>query len=541
MPPKLPKEMPWQIYQAYLRGPNALLRLFEEAFGRMALYGPPDPDQQQTIINDLAEHIARLKSQIEKLQAEASELRYRNFQLQRRNSELEAQINKDSHNSSRPPSTDPAWRKRNQSLRRPSGKQPGGQVGHRGQTRRLSARPDRVVEHRPQQCGSCHAPLIDGQVLRQFRQQVIDVIPTKLKVTEHHIALLRCSACGQTTKGEFPESVRSGVQYGAGVKARVLYLQQYQLLPYQRTSEAMRDLFNCQLSAGTIANMVRRCANGLVETELKIKQQLRRSGVIHADETGLRVAKQGHYIHVASTARLTHYGYDSRRGRAAMDEIGILPKYRGTCVHDGWWSYDYYTNCRHSLCCAHLLRELTFFAELSAEQQAWAAPLTELLLEIKRAVEGERENGRKHLRADEQSAFTRRYDEIVTQGLSTNPPQASGAAPKEGTDASAEQRNGLCHKQARNLLLRMQRRREEVLRFITDFAVPFDNNQAERDLRMVKLQQKIGGCFRTEEGARQFCRIRGYISTTRKQGREVLRALDRACRGAPLSLSGRAR
>ena len=302
----------------------------------------------------------------------------------------------------------------------------------------------------------------------------------------------------------------------------------------------MRDLFGCQLSSGTVANMVRECAAALVEMELKIKKKLRRSGVIHSDETGLRVGGRGQYIHVASNSSLTHYAYDSRRGKAAMDEIGILPRYRGNLVHDGWWSYDYYTACRHSLCGVHLLRELTFFTELNAEQKAWAAPLKELLLEIKDAVERERGNGREHLNADEQAAFTRSYDELVTQGLSVNAPQASRAASDEGTGTSAAQQNGVCQREARNLLLRMQRRREEVLRFMTNFSVPFDNNQAERDLRMVKLQQKVGGCFRTEEGARQFCRIRGYISTMRKQGRGVLQALDKACRGAPLNLSRRA-
>jgi transposase len=187
----------------------------------------------------------------------------------------------------------------------------------------------------------------------------------RLRVTEHRLCVLRCSAYGKRTKGEFPEAVRSGVQYEPGVKARVLYLQQYQLLPYQRTSEAMRDLFDCRLSPGTVANIVRECAAALVETELKIKQKLRRSLVIHTNETGLRVAKRGQYIHVASNTRLTHYASDSRRGRTAIDEIGILPKYQGDLVHDGWWSYDYYTNCQHSLCCAHLLRELTFFVEVS--------------------------------------------------------------------------------------------------------------------------------------------------------------------------------
>ena len=242
MPPNLPRSMPWQIYQAYLRGPSALFRLFEEAFGRQALYGVPELDRQQRVINDLAEQIKRLKSQIEKLQAEASELRYRNYQLRRRNAELEAQLSKDSHNSSRPPSTDPAWAKRTKSLRRPSGKRPGGQAGHRGETLRLSEDPDRIVEHQPRECRSCHAPLAAGQVVGHRRQQVWEIVPAKLKVTEHRLAVLRCPSCGETTSVEFSGAVRSGVQYGPGVKARVLYLQQYQLLPYARTSEAMRDL-----------------------------------------------------------------------------------------------------------------------------------------------------------------------------------------------------------------------------------------------------------------------------------------------------------
>jgi transposase len=529
--------MPWQIYQAYLRGPAALLRLFEEAFGKNALYGPPDPDQQQREFDALSEHIGRLKAQIEKLQAEVSALLGRNFQLGRRNAELEALVSKDSHNSSRPPSTDPPWAKRTKSLRRPSGRRPGGQVGHRGETLRFTARPDRIIEHRPRECRHCHAALIAGQVVRHRRQQVVDVVPAKLRVTEHRLPLLRCPACGQTTQGELSGSVRSGVQYGPGVKARVLYLQQYQLLPYQRTGEALRDLFGCRLSPGTVANIVRECAEELVETELQIKQKLRRSPVLHADETGLRVAKCGQYIHVASNARLTHYAYAARRGRAAMDEVGILPRYRGTCVHDGWWSYDYYTNCRHSLCGAHLLRELTFFAEFSEEQKAWAEPLKELLLEIKRAVEQARAGDRRSLGADARADFTCQYDELLGRGLTVNQPVLPPVAPTARATAPQTSR---CQQQARNLLLRMQRKKAEVLRFMTDFAVPFDNNQAERDLRMIKLQQKVGGCFRSEGGARQFCRIRGYISTMRKQGRGVLQALEGACRGVPLSLRKRA-
>jgi transposase len=517
--------MHWQIYQAYLHGPSALFRLFEEAFGRHALSGPPEPEQQQRTIDALSEQIARLKSQIEKLQAEISHLHHRNFQLGRRDAELEALVTKDSHNSSRPPSTDPPWARRTKSLRCPSGRRPGGQAEHHGSTLRLSAHPNHVVEHRPRQCRHCHCALVEGQVVRHLRQQVWEVAPAKLKVTEHRLALLRCTTCGRTTQGEFSGAVRSGVQYGPGVKARVLYLQQYQLLPYQRTAEAMRDLFGCQLSPGTVANIVRECADELVQTELKIKQKLRRSGVIHADETGLRINQRLGYVHVASTPSLTHYAAANHRGQTAMDEINVLPRYHGTCVHDGLLSYKHYTKCRHALCGVHLLRELTYFEELSEETKTWATPLKELLLEMKGEVERVRGEGGKRLPEDRLELLTASYDRLVAEGQKAQLPLGV---------------HGQVLKQARNLLLRFERRREEVLRFLMDFAVPFDNNQAERDLRMVKLQQKTSGCFRSEEGARRFCRIRGYLSTMRKQGRGVLDALAGACRGKPLSLRKRA-
>ena len=225
---KLPDAMHWQIYQAYLQGPHALFRLFEDAFGRLALCGQPDPDMQQREINALSEDITGLKAQVERLRAEVSQLRGHNFRLGRRNAELEALIAKDSHNSSRPPSTDPPWAKRTKSLRRPSGRRAGGQAGHQGSSLRLSARPTRVLEHRPRECRSCHSPLAAGKVISHRRQQVWEVVPAKLRVTEHRLALLCCPSCGRTTQGEFSGAVRSGVQYGPGVKARVLYLQQYQ-------------------------------------------------------------------------------------------------------------------------------------------------------------------------------------------------------------------------------------------------------------------------------------------------------------------------
>jgi transposase len=286
----------------------------------------------------------------------------------------------------------------------------------------------------------------------------------------------------------------------------------------------MSDLFGCRLSPGTVANIVRECADGLVETELKIKQKLKRSAVIHADETGLRVAKRLQYVHVASTEHLTHYAAAAHRGRTAIDEINVLPRYRGTCVHDGLLSYTHYARCRHALCGVHLLRELTYFEEVSAETKAWAGPLKELLLEMKAEVERARGEGGKRLTGDRLTSMTASYDRLVAEGLEAKPPPE---VPEQ------------VRKQARNLLLRLERRKEEVLLFLHDFKVPFENNQAERDLRMVKLQQKVSGCFRSEEGARRFCRIRSYVSTMRKQGKGVLPALAGACRGAPLSVRKR--
>jgi transposase len=369
------------------------------------------------------------------------------------------------------------------------------------------------------------SPLREGQSTDTERRQVVNLVPVRLRVTEHRAEVIRCPACGQRTKASFPEDVRAAVQYGPGVVARVLYLHDYQLLPYARTVEAMRELFDCALSAGTLSTAVRQCAAGLMETELKLKRQLRRSPVLHADETGLRVAGRLHYIHVASTARLTHYGADTRRGKAAIDEIGVLAQYRGTCVHDGWLSYTFYPRCRHALCGAHLLRELTYFAELGAETKAWATPLKEVLLEMKAEVERVSAEGGQRLPADKLATLTGSYDRLLVEGMKALLP----------LDVPEQ-----VQKQARNLLLRLGRRKEEVLRFVTDFSVPFDNNQAERDLRMIKLQQKTSGCFRTEEGARRFCRIRSYISTTRKQGRGLLGALEGVCCGKPLSVRKRA-
>jgi len=246
------------------------------------------------------------------------------------------------------------------------------------------------------------------------------------------------------------------------------------------------------------------------------------------------VAGTGGWVHVARTDGLTHYGYDSRRGKPAMDAIGILPSFTGVCVRDGWFIYDEYRQATHALCNVHLLRELVYVEEVCAEQQQWTRPLAQLLLDIKAAVEQAKAQGETKLSDEQLITYRARYDRLVKRAVRLNPPPK-----KEKPDALAKRFKVVKVKRrdpAVPLIRRLQDKRDQILRFMTDFQVPFDNNGSERDIRMVKLQQKISGCFRTPEGAQAFCRIRSYLSSARKQGHSPLVALQRAFAGKPLTL-----
>ena len=311
--------------------------------------------------------------------------------------------------------------------------------------------------------------------------------------------------------------------------SRSVYLYHYQLIAVARTAETMRDLFNCAISAATIQRAARVASGKLVNTEQRIKAAIRDSEVIGVDETGLRVAGQGAYIHVARTEELTHYAYDGRRGKAAMDEIGILPQFRGTLVRDGYLSYSRYEQCRHSLCNAHLLRERVFIEEVDPTQKIWTVPLSKLLVKIKDAAAAARAASAVQLTEKQQAAWLRRYAQLVRKAAKINPVLTLS---QQKDETPKKQRSG--QPTPRNLIARLHRRRDEVLRFMTDLSVPFDNNGSERDLRMIKLQQKTSGCFRTADGAREFCRLRSYLSTARKQGYSLLPSLERVMVGKPL-------
>jgi transposase len=355
------------------------------------------------------------------------------------------------------------------------------------------------------------------------RRQVFDLPSVRLEVTEHQAEVKTCPQCGQINRAQFPPHVTQPVQYGPAVKAQMVYFNQYHHVPVERTAEIMADLYGQPVGDGTVVAACAQVAEQVVPIQTTITEQLvETQEPVHLDETGTRVAEKLHWIHVASTATLTHLEVQPHRGTQAHEAINILPRRRGYVVHDDYASYYHYGNAQHAACHAHHLRELRFIQE--RYQQPWAEGLTQLLLEIKQTVEEAKAAGQTTLPPPQIVDFERRYQEVLDQGYQTNPPPQPDGTRRRGRRRQSP---------ARNLLDRLSKHRQAVLAFMYDFRVPFDNNQAERDLRMVKLKQKVSGCFRTLEGAQTFCAIRSYISTARKQGLNVLHALHLAVAGTP--------
>ncbi len=474
------------------------------------------------------------EEEIAALRAENTALREQVQALLARVQELEGRLAKDSHNSSKPPSSDGLGRK-TKSLREKSGKHRGGQPGHPGHQVSLVATPDAVETHRPTQCGTCQQRLPADAPSWIERRQVQELPVVRLHVTEHQILHVRCPACGATTEATAPAGVSAPQQYGPRLRAVATYLVQQQFVPYARVRELFADVFGAALSVGTLVNLVRLGAARLQGLEDEIKGALRQAPVLHHDETGLRVAGlEGgrlEWTHVTCTKELTLYSRHAARGAAALAAIGILPGYRGTSVHDGWTSYRHFQTCRHALCNAHHLRELTVVEE--ELHQSWAGRLKELLRQMRTAVEQARAAGATQLDPAVRDDFIARYEELLGEGLAQNP---HPPPPPDPAPAGKRRRGRRKQSPVRNLLDWLWMDEDAVLLFLDDFAVPFDNNQAERDLRMVKVQQKVSGTFCSEAGADAFCRIRSVCSTWRKQGRSVLDALLHAFAGHSLSL-----
>ncbi len=441
-------------------------------------------------------------------------------QLQQRIQLLEERLSKNSHNSHLPPSAD-RFVRQPKSLRKKSGKKPGGQEGHPGKTLLWSEIPDEVIVHPVTCCEHCQSDLQAVPPVQIERRQVVDVPAPRLLVHEHHAERKQCPACHQITAAPFPAEVDARVQYGMRLGAMAVYLVQQQLLPWARACEVLADLVGAQISEGTLASLIERCAQNLGEVEAHIKEALVQADVLHQDETGLYVKGVRHWIHVACTTQLTHYAVHPKRGKVALDAIGILPRFGGTSVHDGWRSYFLYA-CAHALCLVHVLRELTFLAE--EQELSWAADLKVLLLLMKEATDQAREQGLSTLHPLEVADWQAQFVALVAHADATTPTAQAPPGKKGRAKQSA----------ARNLLDRLIDDQEAVLAFLHRLVVPFDNNQAERDVRMVKVQQKVSGSFRSEAGATAFCRIRGYLSTLRKQGVDLLASLEATLRGHPI-------
>ena len=454
-----------------------------------------------------------IRDLIDALRREVEVLRAENAALRQEVADLRRQLDKNSSNSSKPPSSDGLKKPPRiaGSLRGRSGKTSGVQAGHAGDTLKQVAKPDVVERHEAQACRHCLAGLTTAMITGVEKRQVFDLPEPRLKVTEHRAMIYCCARCrGQTTAG-FPEGVISPAQYGPRVRAAAVYLNVQQLIPEDRVAQAMADLFGATtLCPDSVVAWSKRKAEEFEAVAARIATLVAQAPVRHLDETGFRVAGKGQWLHTASTAALTSYRVTAKRGDMPKGLCG------GVIVHDHFAPYYTLPAVRHALCNAHHLRELKALIDIDKEQ--WAGQMRDLLLDANESVRAAIAEGAASLPTLALRTLIKRYNAITRRGLAFHrnlPPLARGIGA----------RGRAPHRPGHNLLIRLHKFKSDVLRFLYDFAVPFTNNEAERDLRMMKVKMKISGGFRTMAGARTFARLRSVISTARKQGSNILQTL----------------
>lgn len=429
---------------------------------------------------------------------------------------LEDQVAKNSRNSGKPPSSDGYDKPAPKSLRKRHRRKSGGQAGHRGETLKMVGHPDQIKVHSVQECKHCGASLEQQKASGYEKRQVFDLPKVQIQVTEHRAEIKDCPCCHKKSRGAFPSAVSKAVQYGTEIKSQMVYLNTEQHIPLERTCDLLEEFYNHRPSEGTIVAACVEGAQAVADTNAAVEEHLvAHEPVGHFDETGMTVNGVLHWLHTASTSRLTCYAMHAKRGSVAMNEIGILPRFQGRAVHDDLAAYFLY-KLEHALCNAHHLRTLLFLLE--RYPQKWIEPLKNLLLKIKAKVEAAKAKMQTALSIRQRNYYTQAYDQLIAQGLRANPPPN----PK---NRKPGQRGRLKQSPARNLLLRLREHKEAALAFMADFNIPFDNNQAERDLRMMKVKQKVSGGFRSIGGAQNFCQIRSYLSTARKNGMKALASL----------------
>jgi transposase len=429
--------------------------------------------------------------------------------------ELQRRLGQNSRNSSKPPSSDgPA--KPPRGSQPGTGRSPGKQPGAPGASLARSADPDVVVDHLPSACGGCGLDLAGAAEVGVVARQVIDIPAITASTTEHRMHKRRC-ACGVVTAAPAPAEATGPVVYGPYLRALAVYLLVFQHVPVERTAILLADVCGAAVSTGWVCRVLTQTSDALADVDKLIKTLLIAARVLHVDETSTQVAGRRHWLHVACTPWLTAYHLHPSRGRVAVDEFGVLPPFTGTAVHDALSVYDAraYPNATHALCCAHLNRELTA-ADEAHPGQVWPIQARDALLALNTAAHRARAAGQEHIPPEIAQFYLTLFTQAIAVGLSMHPRTAGREQTK-----------------TRNLLERLRDRAGEVLRFAHDPRVPFTNNQAERDLRPAKTQLKISCCHRSTTGAAAWLRVRGYISTARKHGTNVMTAIRDAVTGNP--------
>jgi transposase len=465
---------------------------------------PPSVEVLGALVVSLREELTATRAELERAQT--------------RITELEARLATNSGNSSKPPSSDglakPAPKTR--SLRAKTRREPGGQPGHDGTTLRQVDRPDHEVPHEPGPCGDCGRSLSGRPVTAIERRQSFDLPPVKIEVTEHQLIERECE-CGHRTRATAPAGVDAPVRYGPRIAAVVVYLYVGQFLSKQRTARALAELFGTPLSAGTVATLTARAAGGLEEFLNVVRGRLVEAEVVGFDETGLRVQGKLHWVHCARTDKYTLVTCHRKRGTVGIDDLGVLGRFRGVAVHDAWAPYDTYLAPDHQLCCAHARRELQAVADAApAGEWCWATQAGDALVAMQRLVRDASQAGHDRLDEDMLAEQVARYRSAVLIGIE-----------------QTATRSGKLMKKHNALGRRLLGRQDDYLRFTSDWQIPADNNGSERDIRMIKLRQKVSGCLRTLLGAQQFCAIRSYLSTAAKHGMHFFEALVMLAEGRP--------
>ncbi len=444
-------------------------------------------------------------------------------QLNQAIQELKEQLNKNSKNSSKPPSSDGLKKPSPKSLRKASGKSAGGQKGHKGNHLAVSTHPSDTIKHMPLACDDCpHYTMCKKTACVAEKRHVVDAV-VEVSVTEHQkLEIPICMLHGNTRNGEFPSDIKATVQYGENLQALAVTLNTVGTVSIKRTHEILSGVFNIPIATGTISNIVSRCADALTDTVGKIKEKVIASGLGHFDETGTRVDKKLNWVHSASNSEYTYLDISPKRGFMGMEQCGVLPKFQGIAVHDCWASYWKYPKVQHAVCNAHLLRELIGIQENHPEQ-TWAPAFIELLLEMKKVKDKAIKTEKESLSYYHYHKFDKRYDELIELARQENP------LPETTEKKRGRKKKG----KILALVERLVNYKASVCLFIKIFEVPFDNNLAERDIRMIKVKSKVSGCFRTEDGARNYLKIMSYVGTAHKKGYNAYEAIKNAVSGTP--------